>query len=152
MQTENPSRWKHAARQARPGSDWGPERSARPSQPPDPDEDQGRRSPRVKKGLTFCLSLPLDYPGGYGRQRRAATPPRLFANKRNGLPYIAYPARAREDPQFVDVICDDIVEIGGTCNTPRNGTASLMSATLFDADGDFGKPEIVFYNGYPRLA
>src|SRR5271156_6081427 len=47
-----------------------------------------------KEGKTFCLRLPLDSPGA-----PAATapppPPRLFANKREGLPYIATRWRAR---------------------------------------------------------
>ena len=63
----------------------------------------------VKEGRTFCLSLPLDYPGGTVVNPRRH-PPRLFANKRNGMPYMTYPLN-REDPQYVDVICDDIVEM-----------------------------------------
>ena len=36
----------------------------------------------VKEGRTFCLSLPLDYPGGTVVNPRRH-PPRLIANKRN---------------------------------------------------------------------
>ncbi len=35
----------------------------------------------VKEGRTFCLSMPLDYPGGTVVNPRRH-PPRLFANKR----------------------------------------------------------------------
>ncbi|HXO03560.1 MAG TPA: cyclase family protein, partial [Stellaceae bacterium] len=56
----------------------------------------------VREGKTFCLSLPLDYPGGTAVNARRH-PPRLIANQREGMPYIAYPL-ARENPQFVDVI------------------------------------------------
>src|SRR5579864_1487439 len=97
----------------------------------------------VKEGRTFCLSLPLDYPGKtlVNPRRR---PPRLIANQRNGMPYIAYPL-SREDPQYLDVICDDIVEMTLQYSTQWDSLAHV--GQLFDADGD-GKPEIVFYNGY----
>ena len=97
----------------------------------------------VKDGKTFCLSLPLDYPGGNVVNPRRH-PPRLLANQRNGMPYIAYPL-AREDPRLVDVICDDIVEMTLQYSTQWDSLAHV--GQLFDADGD-GKPEIVFYNGY----
>jgi hypothetical protein len=97
----------------------------------------------VKEGKTFCLSLPLDYPGGTVVNARRH-PPRLIANKRDGMPYIAYPL-ARENPQFVDVICDDVVEMTLQYSTQWDSLAHV--GQLFDADGD-GKPEIVFYNGY----
>src|SRR6266571_1586459 len=97
----------------------------------------------VKEGRTFCLSLPLDYPGGTVVNPRRH-PPRLIANQRNGMPYIAYPLN-REDPRYLDVICDDIVEMTLQYSTQWDSLAHV--GQLFDADGD-GKPEIVFYNGY----
>ena len=97
----------------------------------------------VKEGRTFCLSLPLDYPGGNVVNPRRH-PPRLIANKRNGMPYMAYPL-SREDPRYVDVICDDIVEMTLQYSTQWDSLAHV--GQLFDADGD-GEPEIVFYNGY----
>ena len=60
------------------------------------------------------------------------------------MPYIAYPL-ARENPQFVDVICDDVVEMTLQYSTQWDSLAHV--GQLFDADGD-GRPEIVFYNGY----
>jgi hypothetical protein len=89
------------------------------------------------------LSLPLDYPGGTVVNPRRH-PPRLIANKRNGMPYMAYPL-SREDPRYLDVICDDIVEMTLQYSTQWDSLAHV--GQLFDADGD-GKPEIVFYNGY----
>jgi Putative cyclase len=97
----------------------------------------------VKEGKTFCLSIPLDYPGGTVVNPRRH-PPRLLANKRQGMPYIAYPL-SREDPRLLDVICDDIVEMTLQYSTQWDSLAHV--GQLFDADGD-GKPEIVFYNGY----
>ncbi|MGA7865908.1 MAG: cyclase family protein, partial [Stellaceae bacterium] len=101
---KNP-RWKRRP----PGSTWGDW---------GPDDQLGRLNlltpdkvlkgvAEVKEGRTFCLSLPLDYPGGTVVNPRRH-PPRLIANKRNGMPYIAYPL-AREDPKLIDVVCDDIV-------------------------------------------
>ena len=137
---DNP-RWKRRP----PGSTWGDW---------GPDDQLGRLNlltpDKVKKGIaevndgkTFCLSLPLDYPGGNVVNPRRH-PPRLIANQRNGMPYIAYPL-AREDPRLVDVICDDIVEMTLQYSTQWDSLAHV--GQLFDADGD-GKPEIVFYNGY----
>src|SRR6266404_4357039 len=97
----------------------------------------------VKEGRTFCLSIPLDYPGGTIVNPRRH-PPRLTANKRQGMPYIAYPLN-REDPRYLDVICDDIVEMTLQYSTQWDSLAHV--GQLFDADGA-GKPEIVFYNGY----
>jgi hypothetical protein len=137
---ENP-RWKRRP----PGSTWGDW---------GPDDQLGRLNlltadkvkqgiAEVKEGRTFCLSLPLDYPGGNVVNPRRH-PPRLIANKRQGMPYIAYPL-AREDPRLVDVICDDIVEMTLQYSTQWDSLAHV--GQLFDADGD-GTPEIVFYNGY----
>ena len=97
----------------------------------------------VKEGKTFCLSLPLDYPGGTVVNPRRH-PPRLIANQRNGMPYMTYPL-SREDPRLIDVICDDIVEMTLQYSTQWDSLAHV--GQLFDADGD-GEPEIVFYNGY----
>jgi kynurenine formamidase len=97
----------------------------------------------VKEGKAFCLSLPLDYPGGTVVNPRRH-PPRLIANKREGMPYIAYPL-ARENPQWIDVVCDDVVEMTLQYSTQWDSLAHV--GQLFDADGD-GKPEIVFYNGF----
>src|SRR5260370_25439245 len=97
----------------------------------------------VKEGRVFCLSIPLDYPGGTVVNPRRH-PPVLTANQRNGMPYIAYPLN-REDPRYLDVICDDIVEMTLQYSTQSDSLAHV--GQLFDAHGD-GKPEIVFYNGY----
>src|SRR5436189_2173205 len=60
------------------------------------------------------------------------------------MPYIAYPL-SREDPRYLDVICDDIVEMTLQYSTQWDSLAHV--GQLFDADGD-GKAEPVFYNGY----
>src|SRR6266699_337887 len=114
---DNP-RWKRRP----PGSTWGDW---------GPDDQLGRLNlltpdkvlkgvAEVKEGRIFCLSIPLDYPGGTVVNPRRH-PPRLIANKRNGMPYIAYPLN-REDPRYLDVICDDIVEMAG-----RSSEASISA-------------------------
>src|ERR1041384_7503511 len=87
--------------------------------------------------------MPLDYPGGNVVNPRRH-PPRLRANLRQGMPYMAYPL-SREEPRHVDAICDDIVEMTLQYSTQWDSLAHV--GQLFDADGD-GVPEIVFYNGY----
>ena len=97
--SENP-RWKRRP----PGSTWGDWGA---------DDQLGRLNlltpgkvlqgvAEVKEGRTFRLSMPLDYPGGTVVNPRHH-PPRLFANKRQGMPYIAYPL-SREDPRLVDEV------------------------------------------------
>ena len=63
----------------------------------------------VREGLTFCLSLPLDYPGGNVLNPRRH-PPVLRPTLRNGRPNMNYPPRPRTTPTRTDVICDDAVD------------------------------------------
>src|ERR1051325_11643934 len=89
---DNP-RWKRRP----PGStwgDWGPDDQLGRLNLLTPEKVLGGIA-EVKEGRTFCLSLPLDYPGKTVVNPRRH-PPRLFANKRQGMPYMAYPL-ARED-------------------------------------------------------
>jgi len=97
----------------------------------------------VREGLTFCLSLPLDFPGGTAMNPRRH-PPLLTPTQRNGRPNMVYPMR-RDDPRSVDVACDDSVELALQYSTQWDALAHFGQE--FDADGD-GKREIVFYNGY----
>jgi kynurenine formamidase len=97
----------------------------------------------VREGKTFCLSLPLDYPGGTAVNPRRH-PPVLSPTQRRGMANFTYPL-AREDPRLVDVICDDKVELTLQYSSQWDSLAHV--GQLFDADGD-GKPEIVFYNGF----
>ena len=138
--TENP-RWKRRP----PGSNWGDWGA---------DDELGRLNlltPRkvlegvaeVKEGLSFCLSLPLDYPGGSKLNPRR-NPPELRPTLRGGLPNFNYPV-GREDPKFTDIICDDVVLLTLQYSTQWDSLAHV--GQMFDADGD-GKPEMVYYNGY----
>ncbi|MEO9188694.1 MAG: cyclase family protein, partial [Acetobacteraceae bacterium] len=97
----------------------------------------------VKTGQTFCLSLPLDYPGGAILSPRRH-PPELRPTMRDGKPNMNYPLRC-DDPTATDVICDDQVLLTLQYSTQWDSLAHV--GQMFDADGD-GKPEDVFYNGF----
>lgn len=97
----------------------------------------------IRSGERFCLSLPLDYPGG---QVLAAhrKPPTLQSTIRKGVPYFNY-AFAAEDPSYDDVGSDDVVTLSTQYSTQWDSLAHI--GYHFDADGD-GLPESCFYNGY----
>jgi kynurenine formamidase len=97
----------------------------------------------VKEGLTFCLSLPLDCPGGNALNPRRH-PPRLAATERNGKQNFCFPL-AEENPLLSDVICDDVALLALQYSTQWDSFAHVGSR--FDADGD-GNAETVFYNGF----
>ena len=97
----------------------------------------------VREGLTFCLSLPLDYPGGNVLNPRRH-PPVLRPTSRNGTPNMNY-RLAKDDAAQTDVICDDLVLLYLQYSTQWDSLAHV--GQLFDADGD-GRPHAVYYNGY----
>ncbi len=134
-------RWQHRP----PNSNWGEF---------GPDDQRGRMNwvtrekvlqgvAEVKEGITFVLSLPLDYPGGNALNPRRH-PPRIGATQRNGRQNFCY-AVAQENPVYTDVICDDLVLLTLQYSTQWDSFAHVGG--MFDADGD-GKPEPVFYNGF----
>ena len=97
----------------------------------------------VKEGKTFCLSLPLELPGGNVLNPRRH-PPRRYTTLRNGLANYNYPFR-RENPDWVDVVSDDAVLLHTQYSTQWDSFAHVGQE--FDADGD-GVPELVYYNGF----
>ena len=97
----------------------------------------------VREGRTFCLSLPLDYPGGNVLNPRRH-PPTLRPTEREGKPVMNYPL-SRHDHRHTDIVCDDVVVMTLQYSTQWDSLAHV--GQLFDADDD-GKPETVFYNGY----
>jgi hypothetical protein len=97
----------------------------------------------VKEGITFCLSLPLDYPGGAVLNPRRS-PPRLAATSREGRQFFCRPL-AEYNENMTDVICDDQVLMALQYSTQIDSFAHVGSR--FDADGD-GRAELVFYNGW----
>lgn len=98
----------------------------------------------VREGKTFCLSLPLDYPGGNVLNPRRHPPILRPTIRANGKPNFNY-AMANDDPLLTDVINDDVAILHLQYSTQWDSLAHV--GQLFDADGD-GKPEAVYYNGY----
>lgn len=97
----------------------------------------------VKEGRTFCLSLPLDYPGGQVLNERRG-PPRWSPTFLDGQPYINFPLN-RLDGQNTDVVSDDQVNICLQYSTQWDALSHVGS--FFDADGD-GEDEKVYFNGF----
>ena len=134
-------RWKHRP----PGSNWGDF---------GPDDQRGRMNlvtrekvlqgvAEVKEGITFCCSLPLDYPGGNVLNPRRL-PPRLAATAREGKQFFCRPLDDYNGA-MTDVICDDQALLTLQYSTQWDSFAHVGGR--FDADGD-GKAELVFYNGF----
>jgi kynurenine formamidase len=97
----------------------------------------------VKAGLAFCLSLPLDLPGGSKLNPRR-WPPQLRPTVRNQRANFNYPA-SLDDPALTDVVSDDTVLMCTQYSTQWDSLAHVGSE--FDADGD-DKAEVVYYNGW----
>jgi hypothetical protein len=102
-----------------------------------------RAAAEVRAGLSFCLSLPLDLPGGskWNPRRR---PPVLRPTVRNGKSNISYEMR-QDDAHLTDVLCDDSVTLYTQYSTQWDSLAQV--GQLFDLSG-IGTPEASFYNGY----
>ncbi|ETR76934.1 cyclase [Afipia sp. P52-10] len=101
---------------------------------------------QIKHGLSFCLSLPLDYPGG-NALIKARQQPRLFTVRREGgqVNY-NFPWRALTcQHDHLDVTCDDAVTLFTQYSTQWDALSHY--GQFFDADGD-GEAEKVYYNGF----
>ncbi len=135
--------------QAPPDSHWGEF---------GPDDQRGRMNlvtpekvlqgiAEVRQGRTFCLSLPLDVPGGQAMNPRRIAP-RRYAVTRDGKSAGEQGfcwSYASEDPDLTDVVNDDLVLMSLQYSTQWDSLAHVGSR--FDADGD-GIDEAVFYNGF----
>ncbi len=134
-------RWTHRP----PGATWGDF---------GPDDQLGRLNlltpekvrqgvAEVRDGRSFCLSLPLDHPGG-NVLHPSRHPPVLRPTLRQGR--VNFNFRLAElIAERTDVISDDLAILHLQYSTQWDGLAHVGS--LFDADGD-GLPERVYYNGY----
>jgi kynurenine formamidase len=97
----------------------------------------------VKTGRVFCLSHPLDRPGG--NVLNAARHPPVFHPVMRGDRLYFNLAFSEVDPRFTDVGSDEAVMLYTQYSTHWDGFPHKGSQ--FDADGD-GVAEKVFYNGY----
>jgi kynurenine formamidase len=97
----------------------------------------------VREGRTFCLSLPLDRPGGTVLNPNRY-PPVLRPTLRSGA--VNYNCdMAVAHPGAGDVMCDDLVVLHTQYSTQWD--AFGHAGARFDADGD-GVEETVYYNGW----
>ncbi len=94
----------------------------------------------VRVGKSFCLSLPLDYPGGnyHDLQRR---PPHLAPVVRNGRTKF----NLQSQPRHTDIYCDDCATLHTHYSTHWDALAHVGS--VFAANPLEG-PDFRYYNGY----
>ena len=136
-------RWKHRPEGSTWG-DWGPDDQLGRMNLLTP-ERVLRAAKEIQTGERFCLSLPLDYPGGNVLNPRRL-PPKLepTIDATSGTPRYNYPLRM-DNPAHIDVGCDDRVTM--TLQYSSQWDAFCHMGQLFDADGD-GVAEIRYYNGF----
>ena len=104
----------------------------------------------VEAGISFCLSLPLDFPGGTALNQRRPPPRVAPTEDMEGVADTFYNVHMSEmpdfgDPKYVDVWADDVVTLALQYSTQWDSLAHVGAE--FDADGD-GVEEGVYYNGY----
>ena len=104
----------------------------------------------VEAGISFSLSLPLDYPGGTTLNQRRHPPVLAPTEDMDGNPdtfYNVHQSRMEKwgHPKYVDVWNDDVVTLSLQYSTQWDSFAH--AGAEFDADGD-GVEEPVYYNGY----
>jgi kynurenine formamidase len=103
----------------------------------------------VEAGISFCLSLPLDYPGGTALNQRRHPPVLAPTEDMRGNPGTFYNVHMSEmeegDPRYVDVWADDVVTLSLQYSTQWDSLAHVGAE--FDADAD-GVEEAVYYNGF----
>jgi kynurenine formamidase len=101
----------------------------------------------VEAGVSFSLSLPLDYPGGSSLNQRRYPPILRPTEDLESNPDTFYNVIASEsiNPRLIDVWADDAVTLWLQYSTQWDALAH--QGAEFDADGD-GIEEPVYYNGF----
>ncbi|MGY2933069.1 kynurenine formamidase [Bradyrhizobium sp. GM6.1] len=98
----------------------------------------------IREGRVFCLSLPLDLPGGTALNPNRRPPKRKVATRKEGRAAVNYPLHL-ENENYLDVSCDDSVTLFTQYSTQWDALSHI--GRHFDADGD-GHAEVVYYNGF----
>lgn len=98
----------------------------------------------IRQGIAFCLSLPLDLPGGTGLNPNRLPPERHVATRKEGKPSVNYPLKL-EDARYVDCSSDDSVTLFTQYSTQWDALSHV--GQYFDAQGD-GLVRPVYYNGF----
>jgi len=96
----------------------------------------------AREGLTFCLSLPLDYPGGSGLNPRRKPPVLRPTLRTAGANFNAV---LSGKVTSTDVFSDDLAILHLQYSTQWDAFAHVGGQ--FDIDGD-GVDELVYYNGF----
>jgi hypothetical protein len=107
-------------------------------------ERRRKAAEEIKEGLVFCLSLPLDLPGGNLLVAQRHPPRRKIEPRNEGYHFVNFPLRF-ENEHWTDIACDDAVTIWTQYSTQWDALSHI--AEPFDVDED-GVDEIVYYNGY----
>jgi len=102
-----------------------------------------RGAAEIQEGLSFCLSLPLDLPGGNVLNPRRY-PPVLRPTVRNGRPNMNYHLRI-ENPLHTDIVSDDLAILHLQYSTQWDSLAHI--GQTYDINGD-GCPVPTYYNGF----
>ncbi|WP_417726406.1 cyclase family protein [Roseovarius sp.] len=102
-----------------------------------------RGAREIREGRSFCLSLPLDYPGGNALFPLRREP--VFHHEPRGDGHNFNYELSQVSGCYCDVISDDSVTLFTQYSTQWDALAHV--GMMFDADGD-GVPEKVYYNGY----
>src|SRR5690606_21180045 len=90
----------------------------------------------VTEGISFSLSLPLDYPRGEGVTEGRDGPRLSSTPLGHNCQFL---------PGFRDIGCDDMVTLTLQYSTQWDALSHM--GAMFDADDD-GEPEIRYYNGF----
>ena len=90
----------------------------------------------VQAGKSFCLSLPLDFPGGSAMNQRRYPPIIRPTEDLAHKPDTFYNVVAKDSisPAYIDVWSDDMVTLWTQYSTQWD--ALVHQGALFDADGD----------------
>ena len=102
-----------------------------------------RAAAEIRTGQRFCLSLPLDYPGG-NVVFPFRHPPERRVVDRGGFRAHDFPFSNQREGA-TGVVNDDLVTLWTQYSTQWDAFGHVGSA--FDANGD-GEDEIVYYNGH----
>jgi hypothetical protein len=98
----------------------------------------------VREGRAFCLSLPLDLPGGNLLVPERYPPKRGVEPRVPPHHFVNFPMEL-ENPHWDDVSCDDYVTLYTQYSTQWDALSHV--GRHFDADAD-GVAEAIYYNGY----
>lgn len=131
-----------------PGSNWGDygENDRRGRLNELTPERVVRAAAEIRTGRRFCLSLPLNLPGGNVLHPTRFPPQRKIVERMDGILAEDFPFR-RQREGATGVVNDDIVTLWTQYSTQWDAFAHVGSE--FDADGD-GTAEVLYYNGvYP---